>query len=175
MKIQFESHETANETVSKIVQVGFLPSDNEFLKNSHNDDGIFSAQESDMFDYKAEYPFSNSDDFFASILRLICALHNTYGGIIVFGVHDTERTAGKNKVIVDDEKINRKLRESLTRPLSVSCQKFCTPSGDVDVLLVPKRDETPPVRFNKNIGDYSAHSVFFRNGAEVLEAAGGGN
>jgi hypothetical protein len=163
---------TPNEIISQLVEENRLPNGNDFLNNFYDDSGIFTAQESDMFDYKEVYPFSNSDDLFASIIRLICALHNTYGGMIIFGVHDKERTAGKNSVIVDDEKINRKLRETLTRPLLITCKKYTTPSGDIDILLVPKREQKPPIHFSKIIGKYQPFNIFYRQGSEVLLASG---
>lgn len=172
MESQTSSQESANETVAKLVNQRNLPSSNDFLGNFHDENGDFYAQESDMFDYKEVYPFSNSDGIFAGILRLICALHNTYGGIIIFGVHDAKRTAGKNTVIVDEEKINRKLRESLTQNVTILCRTYTTPSGNVDVMLVPKRAMPSPVRFKKAIAGKQPSSVFFRRGAEVLEAGG---
>src|SRR6185312_2469808 len=54
----------------------------------------FVPQEGPVWDFKREWPFSYSDDYFAGIARLICAFANSYGGIIVFGVHDELRTAG---------------------------------------------------------------------------------
>ncbi len=60
----------------------------------------FVYQESSHWDYKAEFPFSFSDGYFGGILRLICAFHNTFGGIIIFGVHDQARDPGHNKVVV---------------------------------------------------------------------------
>jgi predicted HTH transcriptional regulator len=92
---------------------------NEALQRLVTDDGIdaadvikmlhdgmekFYVDEGPLHDYKKEYPFSASDNVFGSIMRLICALHNSYGGVIIFGVHNEEKTAGKNKVLVDSEK-----------------------------------------------------------------------
>lgn len=139
----------------------------------HDETGVFRVDEGPLHDYKQEFPFSYSDGYFGGILRLICALHNTYGGIIVFGVHDKERTAGKNKVIVDSEKINRKIREDLSRPLQISSTSLTTPSGDVQVLIVPPRPAMrPPIYSKKAYGDYQASTIYLRKGPEVLSAVG---
>ena len=50
-------------------------------------------------------------------MRLICGLHNVYGGIIIFGVNDKTRKPGKNKVKIDTESFNTFLREKLTAPI----------------------------------------------------------
>lgn len=136
--------------------------------------GEFIVDEGPLHDYKAEYPFSSSDTYFGAILRLICAFHNSYGGVIIFGVHDKTRNAGKNKVVVDSEKINRKLREILCRPLEISTQKVDTKSGGVDLLIVPPRAElVPPIYSLKDVGNYKKGVIYIRRGAEVLTAKGG--
>jgi hypothetical protein len=59
--------------------------------------GLFRLDEGPLWDFKAIWPFSLSDDYFAGIARAICAFSNTRGGILIFGVHDKHRTAGHNK------------------------------------------------------------------------------
>jgi Putative DNA-binding domain len=63
-----------------------------------NSDGSYSSQEGQNWDFKREWPFSYSDDYFGGIARLICAFANAQGGIIIFGVHDETRIAGYNRV-----------------------------------------------------------------------------
>jgi hypothetical protein len=164
---------SALELISQILDKNLLPDDMLFLEKLQGDNGSFQEQESVLHDYKAEYPHSNSDAYFGGILRLVCALHNTYGGLILFGISDETRLAGKNKVIVDPEKINRKLRESLTSTVNVSFKSYNTSAGRVDVLLVPKRQiGIPPIRLSQGIGNYSSKKIFLRRGAEVLDAKG---
>lgn len=145
----------------------------EMLSYLHDDDGHFYVDEGLLHDYKAEYPFSNSDGYFSGVLKLICAFHNSYGGVIVFGVHDTERTAGRNKVRVDSERINRKLREVLSSELEISVSHVETPSGDVQVMRIPARESmTPPVYFKKRVSKLDAGVVYLRRGAEAIRAKG---
>lgn len=143
------------------------------LSELHDEKGIFVVDEGPLHDYKSEYPFSNSDSYFAGILRLICAFHNSYGGILIFGVHDKTRKGGHNKVFVDSEKINRKLRETLSRPVVISTHTYETASGAVQVLVVPTRKAmTPPVYITKIVAELLPRKVYIRKGAEVLDAKG---
>ncbi len=165
---------SVNEVVSALITAGELPIDGSFLECFQDENGLFTASEDVLYDYKDEYPFSNSNNYFGGILRLICALNNTYGGIIIFGVDDKTRRAGKNKVVVDSERINRKLRESLTQTVLIRHKKYTTKTGDVDIILVPRRKAgVPPVRLSSEIGNYKPSKIFIRVGAEVLDAVGG--
>src|SRR5215472_11995637 len=103
----------------------------------------FVYQESTHWDYKAEFPFSLSDNYFAGILRLVCAFHNCYGGIIIFGVHDKTRTPGHNKVPVNIERLNNVIRETLSSSVELIYREYFLDSPNkndkkIDVILVPK-------------------------------------
>lgn len=163
-----------NDALAEIVSSGDTSSLVDAIANLHDEEGAFYVDEGHFHDYKQEYPFSNSDNYFAGILRLICAFHNSYGGFILFGVDDKSRLAGRNKVKVDSEKINRKLRENLSRGIEVSAHSYKSPSGDVQILIVPVRKAmSPPIYITKRIGDQPAGRIYIRKGAEVLEARGG--
>lgn len=147
-----------------------------------DDEGIFYLQENTYFDYKREFPFSLSDDYFAGVARLVCAFHNTYGGIIIFGVHDEKRTPGHNPVRVDIEKFNSVLAEKLNAPvecihrsydLSKYDSRFCetNKSNAIDLIIVPKRPiGRRPVRFSQKISSYPENVIYFRQGHQVLVA-----
>jgi hypothetical protein len=79
-------------SIKQAIDSGDLPNDRravvgDLLQN----DGSYVPQEGFNWDYKQEWPFSYSDDYFLGIARLICAFANTAGGIIIFGVHDKTR------------------------------------------------------------------------------------
>jgi hypothetical protein len=59
-------------------------------------DGNFRDDEGAYWDFKQEFPFSMSDDYFAAIARSIFAFSNTFGGALIFGVHDKLRSGGHN-------------------------------------------------------------------------------
>ena len=139
----------------------------------YDDSGVFFSDEGPLHDYKVEYPDKHSSETFKGILRLICAFHNTYGGLILFGVGDKDRLSGKNRRRPNAEKINRILRENLNQPFEVSTNRIDTPSGKVDVLTVPPRTAmSPPVYVKRGTTFSNGEKVFLRKSAEVLEARG---
>lgn len=162
--------------ITEIIEAGVLPGEKDniiedFLSDSREE---FVEEESVLWDYKREFPFSRSDDYCGGIIRLICALHNTFGGIIIFGVHDKRRTAGHNKVKIEVESFNTFLREVLSHP--IECQHMTYPAGTkfVDVLFVPKREQSvAPVKTTRSIGVYMDGIIYIRKNHEVLNAASG--
>lgn len=82
-----------------------LPDAAEFAATFLGDDGLFISDEGDSWDFKAEWPFSYSNGYWGGIARLICALANTSGGVIIFGVHDKKRTGGHNAVSVNADRL----------------------------------------------------------------------
>ena len=149
-----------------------------FVSSLRGADGLFRAQEDDLFDYKIEYPHSVSDSYFAGICRIIFGMHNSYGGILVLGVHDEKRTGGHNKKIVNIERLNTRLRELSSMVINVrhihldiqgasEADETCT----VDLLIVPKRPpNTPPAALLAKMDKYLVGTVWIRRGHEVLEA-----
>lgn len=141
----------------------------------------FVVQESTYWDYKDEFPFSHSGDYFGGILRLICAFNNTYGGIVIFGVHDQTRTPGHNKVKINIERVNNSIRQLLSSPIEVLHREYDLRSDEhsadkeesrskIDILLVPKRPMgSPPVRLVAPVGRYKANTIWMRVGHEVIE------
>lgn len=143
-----------------------------FINSITDESGFFNFQESTYFDYKDQFPFSLSDDYAYGIFRLICALHNTFGGLIIFGVHDTKRSSGHNKVEINIERLNTALRDTLTHSIECVHHKYNQSGVEIDLLFVPKRGASlSPVRLARDIGKYPAGSLWFRRGHEVLKAS----
>ena len=149
-----------------------------FVYSLQDTDGIFRAQEDDLFDYKREYPFSMTDSYFAGICRIIFGLYNSFGGVLVLGVHDKKRTGGHNKKIVNVERLNTRLRE--LSGLSINVRHIHSdnqgdPEGgasyEVDLLVIPKRlSNSPPASLKQKLDKYLPGTVWMRRGHEVLEA-----
>ena len=150
----------------------------DFVSSLRDTDGIFRAQEDDLFDYKREFPHSISDDYFAGICRIVFGMHNSFGGILLLGVHDEKRTGGHNKKIVNIERLNTRLRELSGVSINVRhihVDLSDTTDGDenscIDLLIVPKRpSNSPPVALKNIVGRYKPGIVWIRRGHEVLEA-----
>src|ERR1700722_2947155 len=104
-----------SEVISEIIRQKELPTDCagllDYLTES---DGKFISQEGNTWDFKREWPFSYSDGYFAAIGRLVCAFGNSNGGIIIFGVHDQERTGGHNHVNPNLDKLQLSLKQLLS-------------------------------------------------------------
>ncbi len=158
------------------LKAGVLPPDPAELYSDLYDPAVnrFIYQESAHWDYKAEFPFSLSGDYFGGILRLICAFYNTFGGILIFGVHDQTRQPGHNKVRINIERLNNVVRQSLSGPIELQHREYFLGSSDdpnrkIDILLVPKRRmAVPPIRFIVPVGSYKPDVPWMRVAHEVL-------
>ncbi len=167
-----------SKTFVEILNEGQLPTSGEHLLLPLMDikSGFFIEDESTFFDYKREFPHSFTDDYAGGIFKSIIAFHNTHGGFIIFGVHDTARTPSHNHVAVRLEKLNTFIREKFSSPIECLYKKydladFGIPiiNGVVDVLLIPKRSTNlPPVSINSTIGKTRAKVPYLRKGPESL-------
>lgn len=155
--------------VNKWCVEGDLPDQDVLYTAFLKEDGLFDDAEGIQWDFKDQWPFSLSDEYFGGIARLICAFSNSYGGIIVFGVHDKKRSGGHNKVRINLDRFNQALRQLLgSLPPLVLRSYMSETSGDVDVLLVrPRPDGITPYRFNKTIGKYQSGVIWTRVGHEA--------
>ena len=98
----------------------------------------YTLQEGLYWDFKKEWPFSYSDEYFAGIARLICAFANTFGGLIIFGVDDETRAPGHNKVIPKLDRLQQALDNLLSLKVELVFRRYDEGTPDaVDVLLVP--------------------------------------
>jgi hypothetical protein len=71
------------------------------------------------------------------------------------------------------KKINRKIRETLSSPLEIRVAFVDTPSGAVQLVIVPPRAAMiAPIYPIKQIAEYPAGTIYVRKGAEVLKASG---
>ena len=166
--------ETASELISTYVSNRQLPDDISifFEVFSSTDRTSLDTQEGALWDYKKEYPFSLSNDYFGGVVRLICAFHNTFGGLLIFGVDDTTRKITGNSVNINIERLNTVLRERLTNAIECSTRHYdLAGTRGIDLLLVPKRDVgAQPIRFSEPIGRYPRGIIYVRQNHEVLSA-----
>ncbi len=161
------------DAIRNVLDTGELPEKPaDFLGSLIQSDGRFLPQEGVLWDFKREWPFSYSDDYFGGIARLICAFSNTHGGIIIFGVHDELRTAGHNKVTPNVDRLLQALMQILSSEPRISCKRYEQgTSNAIDVLIVrPNDPQTLPIRFTKSIGRYQSGIIWVRQGHEVIAA-----
>lgn len=156
----------------RIIDTGILPDDFsaplQFLLEGEQ---TFISQEGINWDFKVEWPFSYSDEYFGGIARLFCAFSNTRGGLAIFGVHDKHRTGGHNKVPPNADKLQKALDQLLSARIQFSVRHYTTSAGAIDVVLVlPRPSSDMPVRFTQTISTYQAGTIWVRDAHEVVSA-----
>ena len=166
--------ETANQLVRELIESRRLPKTLDTVLEEFGSEikDALELQEGSLWDYKKDFPFSRSDDYFGGIVRLVCAFYNTCGGIIIFGIEDNSRRIVGNPVRINIETFNAVLRERLSSPIECSARRYDVSEGlSVDILLVPKRPVGAiPVRFSTFIGRYPEGIIYIRHNHEVLTA-----
>ena len=124
--------------IAEIISRGELPFDSApLIAQLTEPSGKFITQEGSLWDFKREWPFSYSDSYFGGIARLICAFANSNGGLIIFGVHDEQRTGGHNRVSPNMDRLQQALDQLLSDRPSLSFRRYNDDSPHaIDVLLV---------------------------------------
>ncbi|MES0132249.1 AAA family ATPase [Mesorhizobium sp. M0029] len=149
-----------------------MPEAESFYSALTTEGKAFTSEEGQYWDFKDQWPFSLSDEYFAGIARLICAFGNGLGGVIVFGVHDKKRDGGHNKVLINFDKFQQALGQLLGAHPNLVLKNYSSERyGDVNALLVCARQQNvSPYRFAKGIGKHKADTFWVRAGHEVSEA-----
>ncbi|WP_312608581.1 AAA family ATPase [Agrobacterium pusense] len=134
----------------------------------------FHVQETYVVDYKETLPGELSHGYGAGIIRLAIAYHNSFGGIVVFGVRDRELSVPGVAENIDIEALNRALTdftgariECLAKQYSINLKEG---PKNISVLLVPRRGMDPPIRLIRKLDKYSPNMLWVRDRHEVLEA-----
>ena len=83
---------------SKLRGQDFPISETEFFESFFRGPERLIDHEGDLWDYKLEWPFSQSDEYFQGLAKLGAAFANTYGGLIIFNVFDDTKTFKASKV-----------------------------------------------------------------------------
>ena len=167
-----EVMQSRNAVIARWCLANDLPDDAEFRSAFIDTDGKFPADEGDLWDFKAEWPFSHSNAYWGGISRLICAFSNTSGGVIVFGVDDTKRTGGHNSVSINIDRLLQSFHQ-----LTDERPRYCVRTysdmggGEVTALLIsPRLPTSRPFRFKKGVEKYPAGIFWVRDGHEVVRA-----
>jgi hypothetical protein len=163
-------------TIYQAIQESQLPARFEDLLASvwDQEQSRFHTQETYILDFKETLPEKLSDGYGAGIIRLILAFHNTYGGLIIFGVRDRIFTVQGVAHPVDVESINRMLSDFSTTNIECIAKQYTIQfeggSKSIAALLVPRRGITAPVKLTKDLASYSAGTLWVRDRHEVVEA-----
>ena len=108
----------------------------------------FHAQETTLLDFKETYCDNFTDSYGVSIIRLALAFHNTFGGLIVFGVRDRVLTISGVLGPFEIESFNRAISDFTGVHLECLSKTYLVPSLDnklIGALLIPRRGVAPPI------------------------------
>lgn len=128
-----------------------------FITNLRDPSGAFREDENNFFDYKDRFP-KNDKSHEANFFRISLAFYNSYGGIIILGVHDKTRLhTNMSGVKPDMEHFNKRLREltgsnigvklfSVTQPKqgsASSVQEQTKANRNKELIELSKRPKMP--------------------------------
>lgn len=131
-----------------------------------------AVQECEILDFKRQLP--ESDFEYAKTIRDVVALHNSYGGFLVFGIREIEKDRKFEAIGVSEKGINlAKLRDMshsyLGTDLRLSIRSIPVADKNLEVIWVSKRDYfTPPLKFSKNGPDEKPGKPYFKRGEIVF-------
>ena len=158
------------EQLQQFIDGHTFPTNSEFEELFIEGGANFIQQEGLNWDFKDQWPFSYSDDYFLGIARLIAAFANTSGGFIIFGVHDEKRSGSQNKVHVNTDKLRQSIISYMGRCPDFEVRHYSLhDAGEVDCLLIAPRKMGEPVhRFIKDT-KYKKFA-YVRDGHNVAKA-----
>ena len=137
---------------------------NKFINSLRDASGAFREDENDFFDYKDKFP-KNDKSYEANFFRISLAFYNSYGGIIILGVHDKTRLhANMPGVMPDMEHFNKRLREltgskiavklfTVQQPkngLTTSIQEQTKSNRNEELIALSKQPKTPAAFLQKH-------------------------
>lgn len=164
------------EVIKQAIDSCALPiASDELLAPLWNEDRTkLQAQETYLLDYKEAIPDKFADGYGLGIARLCLAFHNTFGGLIIFGVKDRELTISGVASPLDIESLNKFLTDCSGFNAELIAKTYSLAHGEnvrsIVALLVPRRGMKPPVRLTRSVGKYLPGTLWVRDRAEVLEA-----
>lgn len=131
-----------------------------------------SVSECEVLDFKKQLPESDAE--YVKLVRDLVALHNSYGGFIVFGVEEVEKDRAFKLVGVEQGKLHiAKLRDLarsfLGNDLRLTANWSAVGDIGVDVLWVGKRAMgDSPIKFTRNGPDDKPGRPVFKRGDVVF-------
>lgn len=142
------------------------------------DSGQFNLQENVVLDFKESTPQDGQPDYkeyVAGLVKLIVSLHNTYGGIIVFGVKDRVFTTTGVVTTLDVEHFNDLIKEYFGITAEILKRDYTIKVNDEEkricIALIPKRSELQPAKLKRKYESYNEGSVFFRERHQAIAAS----
>lgn len=150
-----------------------LPDTSEDLFGSMWDAGDkkFVSQETYVFDFKDRVPDNFTSDFGASIVRLVFGFHNTFGGLIIFGIKDDDFTSSGLAINLNVEALSDIVTELSASTIELIFREYRLPGTDdkVGVLLIPRRGHVPPIQLERDFASYQKGTIWTRDRHSIRE------
>ncbi len=134
--------------------------------------GTIEIPECEVLDFKQQLPETDAE--YVKVVRDLVALHNSYGGFLVFGVRETERdrifeVVGVPEGRLQIAKLRDLARSYLSADLRVSTTWNLADGNGVEIVWVAKRSMgDSPLKFSKNGPDEKAGKPSFKRGDVVF-------
>lgn len=131
-----------------------------------------SVQECEVLDFKQQLP--QSDFEYAKLVRDLLALHNSYGGFLVFGVREIDKDRAFELVGVEPGGINvgkiRDMARAYTgADLRIAANSQKIEGHNVEIIWVGKRSVgDTPVKFARNGPEEKPKQLCFKRGDVVF-------
>ena len=128
--------------------------------------------ECEVLDFKQQLPVSTYE--YAKITRDLIAMHNSYGGFLVFGIREIDKDRTFEIIGIANEKINiakiRDLIKSYTgSELRIHANSVAINGKNLDILFIAKRGKNEnPVKFIRNGPEEKPGKLCFKKGDVVF-------
>lgn len=136
----------------------------------------FRMQENALLDYKENFPSADDINYRSGLLKLIAAFHNTYGGLILFGVRNVDFKPVGVTGEFDVEKYNSLYSEIFSENIELIENSYSVNVGGEDVkviaVLVPRRRSASPAIAQRSYGQICEGRSYIRERHEALVANG---
>ncbi|WP_155254739.1 ATP-binding protein [Pseudomonas corrugata] len=130
------------------------------------------CHECEVIDFKRQLPETTAE--YLKTIRDLIALHNSYGGFLVFGVEETKKdrefsVLGVPEGILDTGKIRDNLQVYVTEDIRFKPIRLNVRGFHLEVLWVAKRSQgESPVKFSKNGPEIKPKTLLFKKGDVVF-------
>jgi len=131
-----------------------------------------AVNECEVLDFKQQLP--ENDYEYAKTVRDVVALHNSYGGFLIFGVREIQKdrefeVAGVRPSGINQAKLRDMARAYLNADIRISACSQVVNDKNIEVLWVAKRSVgDSPVKFAKNGPEGKPGKLCFKRGDVVF-------
>lgn len=135
-------------------------------------DEHISLHECEVLDFKQQLPESDAE--YLKLVRDLLALHNSYGGFIIFGVSESKKDREFVLTGVPEDHLNISKMRDLARSylgndLRITVNSHRIDECNIDVIWVAKRSiGESPVKFVKNGPEDKPGKLIFKRGEVVF-------